>query len=323
MEESPCSKLIKILKETYTVEQLDEFLSAAQGQNDPPYFQISISTKGTENQLATLVTSIEHDYRQIFIGDVRRTNTLNATSKGLGEALLYIVVCKAIELGYTVAFAASGPELYPYYNSRGFQRNVGTSDYTTRPTAENFHPRVEKTVERMKKSSTMGGKRLKRKALRTRRRQRGGADIIFKVLVFSDGPLSSDTKQSIQDVLTELYGQAKVEEVEHSLKQDFLDTTGLGGLLNARNKFQTQFQIENPPHFLQKKMNPDTLLTALEGQIQNKLEEKQIDVSLIPPQHGLYGDYGELKMFYVGLCSPACKTYAKNMYKYEIQKATA
>lgn len=164
MEDSPCSKLIKTLKETYTVEQLDEFLSAGQGQNDPPYFHIILFTKDGESELASLVTSIEHEDRQIFIGDVRRMNTYNPLSKGLGEALLYIVICKAIELGYTVAFAASGPELYPYYNSRGFHRNKGTSDYTTTPTENNFHPRIEETLKKIKKRSS-GGKR------KTRRRR--------------------------------------------------------------------------------------------------------------------------------------------------------
>jgi hypothetical protein len=149
-------------------------------------------------------------------------------------------------------------------------------------------------------------RKTRRKTRKTRRIQRGGTDIVFKVVVFSDEELSSATKKSIQDALTDLYGKVNESEIEIPYKNDFLTMTGLKRLANADAKVETHVTIQEPPAFLQKNIDSDTLLTALEGQIQNKLMEKKLDVSLLPVQHGLHGDFGPFKQFYVGLCTPAC-----------------
>lgn len=166
MEDSPCSRLVKTLTTQYTVTDLDAFLSSSL-PNSPSFFNIQVSTQDTQTYLASIIGSIEHETREIFVGDVRR-DTNSDMSKGLGQVLLYLVVCKALELGYTVAFSATGPELYRYYNSLGFERNVESPHtYITLPTRNIFHPRIRKTVNGMKRPSAHGGTRTQRRKIRT------------------------------------------------------------------------------------------------------------------------------------------------------------
>lgn len=169
MDTTPCSKLINLLKAKYTVTNLDEFLAAGTESNDP--FQITISTKD-DTELASISTNFEHAQKEIFVGYVARTNLENPASKGLGKALLYIVVCKAIQMGYKVVFAAAVNSLYPYYNSLGFKRSSRVEgEYVTLPTEEGFSTKIQKTVNNLT-ASLKGGTRSKRKHRKTRRQKR-------------------------------------------------------------------------------------------------------------------------------------------------------
>ena len=164
MEETPCSKLIQTLKANYTVEHLDEFFSAT-GEEEHP-FMITIYTKDGTSYLASILMNFEQKTKEIFIGQVTR-NLTNKLSKGLGKALLYLVVCKAIKMGYTIIFGTFST-LFPYYNALGFTHSPEEHDmYVTRPTANNFYPRIEELVKQMKPSS--GGTRKKRKTRRGRK----------------------------------------------------------------------------------------------------------------------------------------------------------
>lgn len=163
------------------------------------------------------------------------------------------------------------------------------------------------------------GTRHKRKRSQKTKKQRGGGNITFKVIVFSKEKLSPSDSQSLLDSLKELYGIVTIEKSEIPHKYMFPETTGIAKLKNADTSMETVISIKTPPAFLEKNINPDTLITALEGQIHNKLTEKGITISLIPVQHGAYSVDGRNKTFYVGLCSPKCFTVDGPIYLSKIE----
>ena len=168
----------------------------------------------------------------------------------------------------------------------------------------------------MKQRST---RRRARKSRKTRRQRGGGPLITFKVVLFSLTEPSDSLKQQIKQLLDELYGGDTTFESSDLMKYQFASNTGLPEEFQAEGVKETVFSIENPPAFLGKqKIRPDTRLTALEGQIAQKLLKKGINVSLIPAQHGLYDQAGF--QYIVGLMHPASVKMTNGMYQNAINK---
>lgn len=158
--------------------------------------------------------------------------------------------------------------------------------------------------------------------MRKTRKQRGGYPRLFQVALFSPEKPSDEVKTGIQTLLNELYGAGTTVEDGGGIitKDDFIELTGLKHVNPDRVVETTTFTVANPPAFLEKdSVHYDTRLTALEGQIADKLLEKGLDISLIPAPHGITdeGNY----LFVVGLSHPASYEMRKGMYQRNINKA--
>jgi hypothetical protein len=172
---------------------------------------------------------------------------------------------------------------------------------------------------RKSRNSRKNAKRRTRR-IRKARKQHGGRPITFQVVLFSVEEPSEEIKKSIQSLLDEIYGGSTTfEEGVGINKLQFGEVTGLPKNLQSEEATETIFNVA-PPVFLQKdSVHYDTRLTALEGQIADKLLEKGLNVSLIPPQHGAT-DEG-ISVFAVGLSYPSTFEMTKGMYARHIKRA--
>ena len=141
-------------------------------------------------------------------------------------------------------------------------------------------------------------RRTSKKSKKTRK-QRGGNPKTFQVVLFSSKEPTDDLKRQIKELLDELYGGDTTFESSTMMKYQFTGSTGLPSNFQKDDAKEIVFTVK-PPGFLEKnRIYYDTRLTALEGQIADKILEKAVPISLIPPAHGLT-DEGE-SIFIVGL----------------------
>jgi succinate dehydrogenase flavin-adding protein (antitoxin of CptAB toxin-antitoxin module) len=143
-------------------------------------------------------------------------------------------------------------------------------------------------------------KRQSRRRLTRRRKQRGGAEIDCRVIVFSNEELSEKTKNDFKRLL-ETLSKGDITLGEGGMyKYTFVGETGLPEKYQEES-VETVFIIENPPSYLSvKSKSPEKLdaaLTKLEYKIRDAMGS--IPLKLIPGPHGLYNSDGTL--FYVGI----------------------
>jgi hypothetical protein len=159
MADSPCSLLIERLKSLYNLENLDEFMSWTKDQLTNS-IKVTIKDKQSDNEIASIWTRFKSEEKTIRVALVSRRsfgNYRNFYYKGLGKVLLYIVVCKAIDLGYTVSFSANPSpmnKLSDYYKEIGFTV-LKDKEFLTAPSRNNFNSRILQTIDEMKNISTV------------------------------------------------------------------------------------------------------------------------------------------------------------------------
>ncbi len=159
MESNSCSLLINKLQLLYTFENLDEFLQWTPDKGEF-HNQITINEKNSTSTIGRVHLRVSNN--NIRIGLITRKtfhNFRNSYYKGLGKALLYIIVCKAIELGYTISFTSNpsnGNKLEKYYESIGFtKKRENSRNFLTMPTQENFNESIRVTTEELKNISVI------------------------------------------------------------------------------------------------------------------------------------------------------------------------
>jgi hypothetical protein len=165
----------------------------------------------------------------------------------------------------------------------------------------------------MRRSSTTR----KLKKSKKRRYQRGGNPINFQVVLFSEEQPPEKLQRDLQHLLKELYGEATKIEDDMFLKYSFEGITGLPNKYTGEVANETVFSVK-APEFLSTNVHWDTRLTALEGQIADKILEQDLPISLIPPPHGISDDGNSL--FIVGLSYPVTYSMRKGQYQRQINR---
>ena len=180
-----CSLFLKKLQNLYTIEGLDEFLAYTPSETGPTmkYFDLSTRDKHSNELIGDTAIAINRDEKTIRIVDLKRYkrgNTRNEYYKGLGKAMMYVAVCRALALNYTIKFALMDTDLtrlIEYYEESGFERpNKKGRLFNTTPTREVFYPRIQEFMKTLKNTSSLlskGGRRRTRKRTRkTSRKQK-------------------------------------------------------------------------------------------------------------------------------------------------------
>ncbi len=161
MDESPCSKFLEKVKAFYTVKELDDFLAwkLSDGRKD---FTLEVKDKVSKTLISKAYLEINPEKKVIDLVTLDRYKTGNAREtyyKGLGKVLLYVLVCKAIELNYMIRFKADDYDgnLIQYYKDRGFTQAPGNNKriFDTIPTRAEFDERIAETIAEMKDPSAI------------------------------------------------------------------------------------------------------------------------------------------------------------------------
>jgi hypothetical protein len=179
-----CFLFLKKLQNLYTIEGLDEFLAYTPSETGPTIkeFELSTRDKHSNELIGDTAITINRDEKTIRIVDLhryKRGNTRNEYSKGLGKAMMYVVVCRALALNYTIKFAVIDTDLtrlIEYYEESGFERpNKEGRLFDTTPIKEVFYPRIQEFMKTLKNTSPLfskGGRRRTRKRTRNASRKR-------------------------------------------------------------------------------------------------------------------------------------------------------
>lgn len=161
MNKTPCEDFLQKVKAFYIVDELDEFLAWKQSDGNKD-FTLVIKDRISKTILAKayLIYNIEKKAIDLVTLDRYKTgNTRETYYKGLGKVLLYILVCKAIELNYMIRFKADDYDgnLIQYYLDRGFTQAVGNNKriFNTMPTREDFNSRIAETIAEIKDPSAI------------------------------------------------------------------------------------------------------------------------------------------------------------------------
>lgn len=173
----PCQNLVDMLTRKYKVENLEVFM------NDPPpdvTTDVTVYDKETKNRLASIWAKIKPYSKEIRVALVSRERSRNykdTSTKGLGKLLLFLVACRAMQLGFSVTFSANpsdGDALAKYYNKIGFIREKANGkNYLTIPTPETFHSRiVEAIADHDSANFQRGGSTRKRKSPKAKGRKK-------------------------------------------------------------------------------------------------------------------------------------------------------
>lgn len=161
METSACGLFVKKVKQLYTVESLDEFLSWNES-NGAMFFSLIIKDKHIPNQ--TIVESyirIDPEKKVISLLTFKRFQSENIREtyyKGLGKIIIYLLICKAIELRYSISLRASWLNdggLVRYYKSLGFQRQGNTQLFEMKPTQAEFEDSIQRFTMQLKNTSAL------------------------------------------------------------------------------------------------------------------------------------------------------------------------
>jgi hypothetical protein len=173
-----CSLFLKKLRSLYTIEGLEEFLTYSPSEMGPNIkkFELSTRDKHSNELIGDTSITINHDEKIIRILNLKRYergNTRNEYYKGLGKAMMYVAVCRALALNYKIKFAVMDTDLtrlIEYYEESGFERpNKKGRLFETTPTQEAFYPRIQEFMKTLKNTSPLlskGGHRRTRKQTR-------------------------------------------------------------------------------------------------------------------------------------------------------------
>ena len=171
-----CDKLIEKITTSYDLsDDFQDFLdyTIEEGRKS---FYIQVFIKDEEDQIASITLDIRPDEKAINIVAVIRDdrNTANKTHKGIGRNLVYLTVCKAIQLDFPVKFSATpyseSDDLFKYYNALGFTRKGNI-----RGAGRNRGLRYETSPEELKEiiATKVGGRRNIRTKTRKIRHYKG------------------------------------------------------------------------------------------------------------------------------------------------------
>jgi hypothetical protein len=163
----------------------------------------------------------------------------------------------------------------------------------------------------MKRKSS---RKVRTKKRRTRKQRGGDKSILVIFVLFSEEVAPKEMIESLKQVLRTTFHSEIEEYTEMPVPYKSLFENTVAGLKHTpfiKESFELPLRLLSPPAYLQKDEKPELLLTALEHQIGNALLETPLDISLIPPDHGVYGE----NLFIVGLCNPKCyDRYKKDVY---------
>ncbi len=177
-----CSSFLNKLQSLYTIEGLEEFLAYTPSETGPTMkkFELSTRDKHSNELIGDTAITINRDEKTIRIVDLqryKRGNIRNEYYKGLGKAMMYVAVCRALALNYKIKFAVMDTDLtrlIEYYEESGFERpNKKGRFFDTTPITEAFYPRIQECMSTLKNTSPLlskGGRRRTRK--RTRKASR-------------------------------------------------------------------------------------------------------------------------------------------------------
>lgn len=170
-----CKRLYDSLKETYNLSKFDKFLTVNPGET----FNYTMDIFLLNTKIRVGNVWIKGNPEEIELYLVQR---IHEEHKGVMKQILYLIICKAIQLNLPIRFMAVSncsskfcdpTTLYKYYNTIGFQRVNGKNDT---PNSEKetiaYHTSVE-TLQHIINSLSPEDKtrksRKSRKARRTRR----------------------------------------------------------------------------------------------------------------------------------------------------------
>jgi len=164
------------------------------------------------------------------------------------------------------------------------------------------------------------------KQSKQRKTKKGGAaKYYFDVILFSQMPAPEEIKTELLDILQGLFGSTQMKMADPPLAYyEFEGITGINADL-ADERSEVVYSIEKVPALIKNKsLSTDKRLTILEGLIGNALLESGIDVSLIAMPHGTRLNVNSPKDNYykIGLCTPECTDYDKNMFNSYINRET-
>ena len=157
-----CDKLIEKITSSYDLsDDFQDFLDYEIEDGDK-FFHLEVFTKDKKEKIAYITLGISPHEKAINILAVVRDGRkkANKTHKGIGHTLVYLTVCKAIQLDYSLKFSATpyseSDDLFKYYNTLGFTRKGNI-----RGTGRNRGLQYETSPEELKQiiASKAGGRR--------------------------------------------------------------------------------------------------------------------------------------------------------------------
>lgn len=157
-------------------------------------------------------------------------------------------------------------------------------------------------------------RKLRSKKRKTRKQRGGDKHSLVIFVLFSQEVVPKEMIESFKQLLRTTFNSEVEDYTEMPVSYKMFFEGTVAGLKNTpliKESIEIPLRLVSPPAYLQKDEKPELLLTALEHQIGNALLETPLDISLIPPDHGVYGE----NLFIVGLCTPKCyKAYNKDVY---------
>jgi hypothetical protein len=162
MAEGPCVEFLNTVQKFYNVVGLDKFLSWKESDGRKEFLLI-IYDRVSKTMLAKAYGYFSIEKASIELVTLDRYKTGNSREiyyKGLGKVLLYILVCKALEVNYRIRFKADDYDgnLIQYYKDRGFTQAKNTADtrvFDTVPTHADFNSRIAETIAEIKDPSVI------------------------------------------------------------------------------------------------------------------------------------------------------------------------
>jgi hypothetical protein len=176
--EVPCTMKLEKLKEVYTLDSLDSFFSLEPGQtlHDGNVFDNEMSVYKGDEEVASIWLEVTEE--DVYIHLLQRSSSEH---RGIMRQLLYLIICKAIQLNLPITFRAvpsTSPSskrvfegkpkgsLYSYYETIGFTPANSTRANHSRSSIE-YHTSVNTLKKIIKEWSasteSKGGKRKTKK----------------------------------------------------------------------------------------------------------------------------------------------------------------
>ena len=157
------TELEKHMNETFNTEVRDDI------KDDINYNVFDLDISNRDDLLPIAFARINVNKHHVYISNIGRTNPSDNQHKGVIKKLLYIIVCKAIELNLDIDFFAlpscgtnhhkcNPSKLYKYYNNIGFTRkNKREWMNLFKPTPTNIvystkHKNLQKIVNNINKT---------------------------------------------------------------------------------------------------------------------------------------------------------------------------